>query len=436
MGGRVSATGETSAFMIAPRFFRWTRRAPRKEFWKEVQRISLKHGQRIGMDHAIVIANTLLIQSKKNLKELREAKAAGAPADVLKRLDGQIWVIEDGAYVRGYKQNETREKAISRDPNSLRNKLKHVLWTTKEKMETKILEAGGTFENARRRGIIVHDRKSDTWATADIAKFHVPPGAKPTRTPKQQEKWDTLGMAPGLTNDRDAKKSQLFAWLIAEGYAADTDEARELYDSARNCSEKPELIPIYYYQNKIFGKNFYTPGLLRKLPRSLLAEALVLIATKLIRHLGCDPDKLLDQGAAAGQVIKIDEGVDPFAGDGTHTFSYVGIDKYDAEVKLVTEVQRHVSTVVPKQSRREIMWRDELSDPKSRVSKTLAFMPSLRAEAVIHWIAENIEAQSGECFNDAQEVFYFIGWAEETGRILKIGEHKYIGPITRIRAQE
>jgi hypothetical protein len=253
--------------------------------------------------------------------------------------------------------------AQDRDDNSLRNRLS-VQWETKESVIEQIREkflcsrpeADKKFETAPRNGVIVH--KSGLWATAVYAEHNDPPKPRAIRTPRQQEQWDQWSFVPDLANDKDAEKSELFRHQISAGIFPDIATAKAEYHRAVNGSRVDELKPTCVIRldgrKVVHGKNYYRPGTFRWMKELKWDEAVEacrlryaeLIAVSENKMTGFEPEKLLGQAIACGDLVAIHESLDPFDANGLKSFTLIGADKLAkleaarlAEEARVTEIK-------------------------------------------------------------------------------------------------
>lgn len=256
--------------------------------------------------------------------------------------------------------------AQARNQDSLRNRL-YASWCTKAEMISKIMkrmgcdeaQAESKFVTAKKAKVIVCDKPSGLWATADAAREFDPPKKAAERTPRQQEHWDRWSSAPDLANGPDPEQSELFKWAVAEGIATTVDDAAAKYHHARTGTRTDELKPTCYIKvdgvKVAHGKNYYRPGIARKLAQRTCNEMVEVfrehyhkgIGVSPAKLSGFEPDAIVRQAIWRGDLLMVNVREDPFnSGESFGACDLVGADelafqdKKEAERKQAEEKER------------------------------------------------------------------------------------------------
>jgi hypothetical protein len=250
--------------------------------------------------------------------------------------------------------------AQNRDDKSLRNRIGGIGWRSKADMIAAIQRAVGCdrpgaerhFTTARtaKKPIIVYNKEADTWASAGIAEHNHPPKPRAIRTHRQQEQWDKWSFVPDLASDKEAEKSELFRHQVAAGVFPNVQKAKDEHHRANNGTRSNELKPTCMIRlngrQVVHGKNYYLPGTVRDANEKTFEEMANAFRNGYIQRLakrlgggsgtsektlnkkmaGFEPERLVGQAIACGDLIPIDISPDYFGDQHGQFFILIGAD--------------------------------------------------------------------------------------------------------------
>lgn len=271
-------------------------------------------------------------------------------------------IIRAKAIQKG-KHTRMSRQAQRRDSESFRNKVSFSWCRKEDAIETVENIMGCSPDTARKRfesaarcssrdKILVHDKDTGLWATADMANDPLPFIVR-QRTEKQQRHWDNWSRVPDLANGLDTENSELFKWAVESGIFPDIKTAHDEYHRARSSSITDDIIPFCTIREPdgrkvIHGKNYYRPGTIRNLGQASCDRMAEAVRDNYHKRLGVQPSKLrgfepdaiIRQALWLGDLVMVNVRKDPFEvniEDVIGVCDLIGADTYTRQEKEKAE---------------------------------------------------------------------------------------------------